>query len=141
MQKENEFFFSFPRCSLLRPWVKDNEKNANAYTPRPEMIDRKEKNVGGRASEWLFRTALPRCRLTTRSCLVGWFMDGIRNRKRRSRRTARTILVVAVCLEKVCQRYLPSIGFGFDSLLVDTVDGITYRIKITGFTDGKVIVD
>lgn len=61
--------------------------------------------------------------------------------KRRSRRTARTILVVAVCLEEVCQRYLPSIGFGFDSLLVDIVDGITYRIKITGFTDGKVIVD
>lgn len=61
--------------------------------------------------------------------------------KRRSRRTARTILVVAVCLEEVCQRYLPSIGFGFDSFLVHTVDGITYRIKITGFTDGKVIVD
>ena len=105
------------------------------------MIDRKEKNVGGRASEWLFRTVLPRCRLATRSSLVGWFMDGIRNRKRRSRRTARTILVVAVCLEEVCQRYLPSIGFGFDSLLVDIVDGITNRIKITGFTDGKVIVD
>ena len=73
------------------------------------------------------------------SCRV--VMDGIRNRKRRSRKTARTILVVAVCLEEVCQRYLPSIGFGFDSLIADIVDGIAYIIKITGFTDGKVIVD
>ncbi|OYP44940.1 hypothetical protein CIK96_09500 [Prevotella sp. P4-98] len=45
------------------------------------MIDRKEKNVGGRASEWLFRTVLPRCRLTTRDSLVGWFMDVVRNKK------------------------------------------------------------
>ena len=73
----------------------------------------------------------------SRRVVHGWDQK----QKRRSRRTARTILVVAVCLEEICQRYLPSIGFGFDSLLVDTVDGITYRIKITGFTDGKVIVD
>lgn len=57
------------------------KKNANAYTPRPEMIDRKEKNVGGRASEWLFRAALPQCRPTTRDSLVGWFMDVVRNKK------------------------------------------------------------